>query len=97
MLTDVLSFFQTNTMIIGIDVYHEKNLCSPSVVGFVASMDKTFTNWFSLAIIQNNTYEEILCSFQTTINKALTKYKEVCFYNFFIVLSILNFNFNIIF
>lgn len=75
-------FFQANTMIIGIDTYHEKNKCLPSVVGFVASMDKTFTNWFSLATIQKNTYEEMLSSFQTTINKALTKYNEVCFYYF---------------
>lgn len=89
-------FFQSNTMIIGIDVYHEKNRMSPSVVGFVASIDKTFTSWFSYATIQNSTYGEMLSSFQT-INKALTKYKEVCFYYFFIVLSIFNFNFNIIF
>lgn len=70
-------------MIIGIDIYHEKTLYSPSVVGFVASVDKTYTSWFSYATIQKNTYQEIMNSFQITINKALAKYKEVCFYYYF--------------
>lgn len=67
-------------MIIGIDVYHEKSCNAASYVGFVASLDKTFTKWISVATSQQNTHLEIISSLQMTMHKALNKYKEVGFY-----------------
>jgi len=71
-------------MIIGIDTYHEikKRYCS--VVGFVASMDNFFTEWFSSAIIHKNSHQEISTSFHVVMNKALDKFKQVGFYKLFL-------------
>lgn len=42
-----------NTMICGIDTYHETGAKSNSVSAFVASINGNFTKWYSKAIVQN--------------------------------------------
>lgn len=64
-------------MIVGIDVYHEKNKQVPSVVGIVASLDKTFTKWCSVANKQPSTHQELLSALHVSFHKLLKKYKEV--------------------
>jgi len=66
-------------MIIGIDVYHEKGKQLSSVVGFVASMDKTFTEWYSVAGMQKSTHQELIRSIQEAFHKVIFKFKEVSF------------------
>lgn len=66
-------------MIIGIDVYHEKGKQSCSVVGFVASMDQTFTKWYSVAGMQKSTHQELLRSIQDAFHKVVNQFKEVGF------------------
>lgn len=66
-------------MIVGIDVYHDRRKQSISVVGIVASLDKTFTKWCSVAIKQQNTHHELLSSIQFDFHELLRKYKEVSF------------------
>lgn len=67
-------------MIVGIDVYHENTKQYNSVVGFVASTDKTFTQWCSVSIIQKNSQQEMLDCLPNCFNKVLNKYKEVCLF-----------------
>lgn len=69
-------------MVVGIDIYHEKAKQSNSVIGIVASLDKTFTQWCSVPIIQKNTQQEIVECLPIAFHKALTIYKEVSLYLF---------------
>ncbi|KAL4105103.1 hypothetical protein QTP88_020376 [Uroleucon formosanum] len=64
-----------NTMIVGIDVYHEKGKQMSSVVGFVASMDKTFTEWYSVAAMQRSTHQELMKSVQDAFHKVIIQFK----------------------
>ncbi|XP_022171132.1 piwi-like protein Ago3 [Myzus persicae] len=64
-----------NTMIVGIDVYHEKGKQTSSVVGFVASMDKTFTEWYSVAAMQRSTHQELMKSVQDAFHKVVVQFK----------------------
>lgn len=64
-------------MIIGIDMYHEKGKQLSSVVGFVASMDKTFTEWYSVAGMQKSTHQELMKCIQDAFHRVVSKYKEV--------------------
>lgn len=64
-----------NTMIVGIDVYHEKGKQMSSVVGFVASMDKTFTEWYSVAAMQRSTHQELMKSVQDAFHKVVNQFK----------------------
>lgn len=66
-------------MLIGIDVYHEKGNQLSSVVGFVASMDKTFTEWYSVTSMQKSTHQELMKSIQEAFHKVVFKFKEVGF------------------
>jgi len=66
-------------MIVGIDVYHEKGKQMSSVVGFVASMDKTFTEWYSVAAMQRSTHQELMKSMQDAFHKVVTQFKAVSF------------------
>jgi len=66
-------------MIVGIDVYHEKGKQMSSVVGFVASMDKTFTEWYSVAAMQRSTHQELMKSVQDAFHKVVVKFKAVRF------------------
>lgn len=67
-------------MIVGIDVYHEKRQQLNSVVGFIASMNKYFTNWYSVAIRQKSTHQELVGSIPEAFHKALEEFKKVSFY-----------------
>lgn len=42
-----------NTMICGIDTFHETGAKANSVSAFVASINSNFTKWYSKAIVQN--------------------------------------------
>jgi len=66
-------------MIVGIDAYHEKRKQGTSVIGFVASMDKTFTEWYSVADVQKSTYQENSSTNQFIFHKILNKFFEVGF------------------
>lgn len=66
-------------MIVGIDVYHEKGKQMSSVVGFVASMDKTFTEWYSVAAMQRSTHQELMKSVQDAFHKVIIQFKAVSF------------------
>lgn len=67
-------------MIIGIDVYHEKGKQFSSVVGIVASMDKTFTQWYSVARIQKSTHQELIQCMQDSYDKLLNQFNKVSFF-----------------
>lgn len=60
-----------NTMICGIDTYHEKG--SQSVSAFVASINGSFTKWYSKAIIQSRN-EELSHGLTNALNKAFQSY-----------------------
>lgn len=66
-------------MIVGIDVYHEKNKQVSSIVGIVASLDKTFTQWCSVVKKQPSTHQELLASIQISFHELLKKYQQVSF------------------
>lgn len=66
-------------MIIGIDVYHEKGKQLSSVVGFVASMDKTFTEWYSVAGMQKSTHQELMKSIEDSFHRVVHQFKAVRF------------------
>jgi len=66
-------------MIVGIDTFHEKYKQGASVIGFVASMDKTFTEWYSVAEVQKSTYQEKSSTNQFIFYKILNKFFEVGF------------------
>ncbi|XP_050528911.1 piwi-like protein Ago3 [Daktulosphaira vitifoliae] len=64
-----------STMIVGIDVYHEKGKQVSSVVGFVASLDKHFTQWTSVAAMQKSTHQELVKSIQDSFHKVIQRWK----------------------
>lgn len=72
-------------MIVGIDVYHEKGKQLNSVVGIVASVDKTFTEWYTLAAMQKSTHQELVKSMQDSFHKAANYYRIVGFFFFFVI------------
>lgn len=67
-------------MIVGIDIYHEKKKQFSSVLGIVASVNKTFSQWYSVAKIQKNTHIEIADIIHVAFYEILNAYKEVSFY-----------------
>lgn len=62
-----------NTMIIGIDSYHDKK--SSSVSAFVASTNDTYTRWYSKAVVQNRN-EELVHGLVVSFQHALAAYKK---------------------
>lgn len=62
-----------NTMIIGIDSFHDKK--SKSVSAFVASTNDTYTRWYSKAVVQNRN-EELVHGLVVSFQHALTAYKK---------------------
>ncbi|CAO1364269.1 unnamed protein product [Diamesa tonsa] len=60
-------------MICGIDTYHEANHKENAVAGFVASINGSFTRWYSKAIIQTKK-EEIGSGLAASLGLALTAY-----------------------
>lgn len=63
------------TMIVGIDTYHEANQKGNSVGGFVASMNPAFTKWCSIPTIQKKK-EELLNGLIASMERALRNFKQ---------------------
>lgn len=63
-----------DVMIIGIDTFHEKNKQSVSAV--VASINNTFTRWYSKATIQTK-QEELLHGLCNSLVSALQTYEKM--------------------
>lgn len=64
-----------NTMIIGIDSFHDSNKQANSVSAFVASIDSKFTHWYSQAGVQAKK-EEFVNSLVIALNNALKAYER---------------------
>ncbi|KAJ8023000.1 Piwi-like protein 2 [Holothuria leucospilota] len=61
-------------MVVGIDVYHEKN--QRSIGAFVASMNSTLTRWFSRVCFQQQ-QQELIDGLKVCMTASLRKYHEV--------------------
>ena len=77
-LTNVLYYvsLQKSLMVIGIDVYHDKARQGKSVAGFVASLNKHCTRWFS-TVAYHEPGQELVKGLQICLTDALRKYNEV--------------------
>jgi aubergine len=64
-----------NVMICGIDTFHAAGNKNDSVSGFVASINSTYTKWFSRAVIQNKK-EEFVNGLISSLKGALEAYKS---------------------
>lgn len=64
-----------NVMIIGIDAYHEAKGNAKSVSALIASINGTFTKWYSRAILQNRG-EELAHGLAAAFRHALEFYKK---------------------
>lgn len=64
-----------NVMICGMDTYHDGARKSASVVAFVASINGTFTKWFSQAVIQR-CKEELCNGLCAAMRASLIAYRE---------------------
>lgn len=71
-------FYQKNTMICGIDSYHDKG-GGNSVGAFVASVDQMFTVWYSRACIQSARQELVDGIVQCFIG-AIRKFLSVSYF-----------------
>ncbi|XP_053375585.1 piwi-like protein 1 [Mercenaria mercenaria] len=65
-----------NLMVVGMDVYHDTVTRGQSVVGFVATMNKTFTRFFSDTLFQM-TGQELVDGLQKSFVAALKHYHGV--------------------
>lgn len=65
-------------MICGIDTYHDKK--SKSVSAFVASLNESYTRWYSKATIQHNR-EELSHGLQISVKNALEAYRKMNGFN----------------
>ncbi|ALC39198.1 AGO3 [Drosophila busckii] len=63
-----------SVMVCGIDSYHDPSQKKNSVAAFVASLNNTYTNWYSKAIIQTKR-EEIVGGLTAAFEAALACYK----------------------
>lgn len=64
-----------NVMICGIDSYHDPKQKSNSVAAFVASLNSTYTHWYSKAVLQTKR-EEIVNGLTSSFDSALQCYKK---------------------
>lgn len=64
-----------NVMICGIDTYHDTKKKDNSVGAFVSSLNATYTEWYSRAIIQQKK-EELLNGLSQSLINALDVYKQ---------------------
>ena len=67
----------TDTMIIGYDTYHDTLHKGKSVGAVVASLNSSFTRFFSVAHIHSNPQQELEDLMCPAIAKALRKYSEM--------------------
>ena len=65
-------------MVIGIDVYHDASRGGRSVGGFVASMNKSLTRWFSRVCFQSPG-QELIDGLKMALTASLKKYHEVSY------------------
>ena len=63
-------------MVIGIDVYHDASRGGRSVGGFVASMNKSLTRWFSRVCFQSPG-QELIDGLKMALTASLKKFHEV--------------------
>lgn len=63
-------------MICGIDTYHEVGGRGNSVSAFVASLNATYTRWYSKAVLQSKK-EELMHGLVDSFHKALTAYRNM--------------------
>ncbi|KAJ6648719.1 Protein argonaute-3 [Pseudolycoriella hygida] len=64
-----------NVMICGIDTYHDSKKKDNSVGGFVASLNASYTEWYSRAIIQSQK-EELVNGLSQSLVASLDEYKR---------------------
>lgn len=64
-----------NVMICGIDTYHDTKKKDSSVGAFIASLNETYTEWFSRAVIQSQK-EELINGLTQALISALHAYKQ---------------------
>lgn len=65
-----------NTMICGIDTYHDSTKKENSVSAFVASLNPTYTRWYSRAIIQKQK-EELVNGLCASLVASLQEFKKM--------------------
>lgn len=65
-----------NLMVVGIDVYHEKNRKSGSIAGIVTSLNDSLSRYYSNVAIQRQG-QEIVDALKVAFMEALIKYYEV--------------------
>lgn len=65
-----------NVMICGIDTYHDTAKKHNSVGAFVASLNSTYTRWYSKACLQNQK-EELINGLCSAVVAALSTYFKV--------------------
>lgn len=63
-------------MVIGIDVYHDASRGGRSVGGFVASMNKSLTRWYSRVCFQSPG-QELIDGLKMALTASLKKFHEV--------------------
>ena len=76
-----VTYQQKSLMVIGIDVYHDASRGGRSVGGFVASMNKSLTRWFSRVCFQSPG-QELIDGLKMALTASLKKYHEVCSYGY---------------
>lgn len=64
------------TLVCGVDVYHDPTRGGRSVVGFIASLNNTFTRWFSIVVFQKAGQELADC-LKAALISAIRKFDEV--------------------
>lgn len=67
---------QKSLMVVGIDVYHDASRGGRSVGGFVASMNKHLTRWYSRVCFQSPG-QELIDGLKMALTASLKKYHEV--------------------
>jgi len=67
---------QDNCMVCGIDSFHDTAKKGGSVAGFVASLNQTFTRWFSRVCFQGPV-QELVDGLKTCFISALKYYYDV--------------------
>lgn len=65
-----------NLMVIGYDTYHDSSQKGRSAGGFVASLNKNLTQWYS-RVAFHNTHQELSDALKVHITVALKRYSEV--------------------
>mmetsp|Transcript_8287 Transcript_8287/g.8161 ORF Transcript_8287/g.8161 Transcript_8287/m.8161 type:complete len:110 (+) Transcript_8287:1557-1886(+) len=66
----------SRTMVIGIDVFHDTVSKAQSILGFVASLNEEFTQYFNTIKKQDHIGQEIAGSVSVCFNEAINSYKE---------------------